>query len=497
MPPRIARHWTRLPAGLLTLLALSGGCRKPVYFPAVSVTDAAFAATAFRAYDTDGDGKADFLHFVDAAGRVNRVGYAAGSTSAPEIVDLDKVDFSDCRHLVLILDGFGYDLLKAYYDIGHLRVFHPPSRVVAPYPSMTDLCLVDALGLRRCRGFKAVYFDHDANRIKGGTADYLAGKNEPYSEVLQYRAATLWDAIGYIVPWEVFGKEVNDAKRVFDRNASREVLAYFVSSAGVSTGSGATGQLRCLQRIEQLANQVLWETRGRVKVTLMSDHGHSYTPAEQIQLERHLEGKGWRLRNRLSGPKDVAFVRFGPVTYASFATKSPRELAADVADCEGVELTSYAENDTVVVLGRGGSRATVRRKNDLYAYETLSRDPLDLKEILADLGSDGEGYYDADDLLAATIGHTYPAPLQRLWRTHYGLAENTPDVIASLEDRFYSGAKGFAAVVSIASTHGGLNNTNSVTFIMSTAGPLPPVMRSADVPKHMSKLLGQKWILRE
>ena len=185
------------------------------------------------------------------------------------------------------------------------------------------------------------------------------------------------------------------------------------------------------------------------------------------------------------------------MTYASFATRSPRDLAADVADCEGVELTSYAAKDAVVVLGRGGSRATIRRKDGRYAYECASRDPLDLRDILAKLKSDSEGYYDADDLLAATIRHAYPAPLQRLWRAHHGLADNTPDVMASLEDRFYSGAKGLASAVRIASTHGGINNTNSVTFIMSTAGPLPPVMRSADVPKHMSTLLGQKWILRE
>ena len=232
-------------------------------------------------------------------------------------------------------------------------------------------------------------------------------------------------------------------------------------------------------------------------MTVLSDHGHSYTPAERIPLEDHLTDRGWRLRNSLSDPKDVAYVRFGLVTYASFATKSPAALAADVADCEGVEITSYVDNDTVVVLGRGGSRAVVRCKDGRYAYECASRDPLHLKEILAKLKADSGGTYDADDLLAATIAHTYPAPLQRLWRAHHGLAENTPDVIASLADRFYAGAKGLASAVNIASTHGGLNNANSVTFILSTAGALPPVMRSRDVPKHMRKMLGQKWILRE
>ena len=292
MPPRITRWKTPILAAILTVTIGSGGCRKPVYFPAATLPSPRGLDEAFRAYDTDGDGEPDFLYFLGKTGRVDRVTYVTGDNDPNVSVILDEVDFSDCRHLVLILDGFAYDLVKACYDVGRFRVFHPPSRVVAPYPSMTDLCLVDALGLRRCRGFEAAYFDHAANRIKGGTADYLAGKNEPYNDVLQYRAATLWDAIGYVAPWEVFGKEVNDAKRVFDRDASREVLAYFVSSAGVSTSAGATGQIDCLYLIERFVNQVLWETRGRVKVTLMSDHGHSYTPAERIPIEKHLTDKG-------------------------------------------------------------------------------------------------------------------------------------------------------------------------------------------------------------
>ena len=479
-------------AALLPAAAyLIAGCRKPVHFPMEGVAGAAGAA---RAYDTDGDGRADFFQYRDAAGRIAKIAYDRDGDGRPdETVDLDAIDFARCRHLVLILDGFAYDLVKKAYDAGALRMFHPPSRVVAPYPTLTDPALEDLLAYSPCPAFEARYYDRGANRAAGGSGDYMAGKNAPYNQLLQYRAAMLWDALGYLYPWEVFGKELNDAKRLFDRGRTQEVLAYFVSSAGVGTRMGAEGQRKALQRVEQFVNQVIWETRGLTKVTLLADHGHSYTEARRIPLEKHLKDRGWKLRESLKGPKDVVYIRFGLETYASFATQSREALAKDLAAAEGVELASFAAEDAVVVLAPKGQRAVIRRRGARFRYQRVSGDPLGLRPILAKLKPDAAGYFDADELLSATLTHTWPAPLQRLWRAHFALVANPPDVIVSLADNFYSGDTSLAGAVSIASTHGSLNYSNSVTFIMSTIGPLPPYMRSRDVPGHMKTLTGRHF----
>jgi hypothetical protein len=397
--------------------------------------------------------------------------------------------------LVLILDGVDHDVMSGYYDAGGLRMFNRPSRVVAPYPTLTDLAMEDVLGYLPCRGLEAKYFDRLANRIVGGTMAYLGGKNQPYNRLLHYRADTILDGVGYVHPWPIFCKETDDAKRLFDKAKTQEMLAYFVSSAGMGTQHGAAGQQRCLRRIERMVLQVLHETRGLTKITLLADHGHSYVPSGRIDIEGHLRRKGWRLSRRIHGERDVVFVRFGLVTYASFATRRPKDLAVDLAELEGVELASFADGGAVVVIGPGGGRAVIRRRDGGYSYTDVRGDPLSLKKILAAGKPDAEGFHDPDWLLAATISHRWPAPLQRLWRAHFGLVENPPDVIVSLADGFFTGVKGFAGSVKVASTHGGLNRRNSVTFIMSTAGPLPPVMRSGDIPKNMQKLTGQPFPL--
>ncbi|MHC4294304.1 MAG: hypothetical protein ACYSTL_01820 [Planctomycetota bacterium] len=483
---------------LAALPVLPAGCRKPVHFPANSNSELAAAVKATGAYDANGDGKVEFFTYADAAGRIDRIAYdVTGDEEPDEIVSLDAIAFASARHLVLILDGLAYDLVREHYDAGNLRMFYPPSRVVAPYPSMTDPCIQDALAGMPCRAVEARYFDRRDNRIRGGQSDYLAGKNEPYNRIMQYRAGTLWDAIGYIDPWAVFGKEINDAKRIFDRAETVEMLAYFVSSAGMGTQFGADGQKRCLERVEQFVNQVLWETRGLTKVTLLSDHGHSYTPGKRIDFTRHLREKNWRVAGSLRDEKDVVPIEFGLVTFAGFATRDPEALAAELTGVEGVELASYIDGESVVVLSPGGQRAVIRRKGNRYIYQPATGDPLKLKDILASLEAGPDGTYDPDELLEATLTGEYPAPLQRLWRAHFALVENPPDVIVSLSDGYYAGMASFAGSVKVASTHGSLNYTNSVTFIMSTAGALPPYMRSGDIPAHMKALSGADFPMGE
>lgn len=452
----------------------------------------------YTAYDVNGDGKPDFFTFAGPDGRIDRIGYDDNGDGKPDrIIDLDKIDYSQSRHLVIILDGFGYDLVKGYMDSGHLRMFYPPSKVVAPYPSLTDLAIEDLFNYESCGGFEAMYYDRQKNRLVGGSGAYMRGENEPYNRLLQYRANLIWDAIGYLTPWAVFGKELNDAETGFKNSKLKEYRAYFVSSAGVGTTQGAEGQRKCLAEVERWILQVLWETQGKTKITLLADHGHSYTPATRIPLEKCLTDHKWRLTDSLRGPRDVVYIRFGLETYASFAANNPSDLSADLVTCEGVTLASYAQDNEVVLLAPGGQKAIIRQHADRYRYEAESGDPLKLKAILAKLPADAEGYYGADDLLHATIDHEWPAPLQRLYRAHFGLAKHTPDVIVSLANNYYSGASSFGSSVKIASTHGSLNLTNSRTFIMSTQAPLPPVMRSADVPKAMTKMTGAPWPLKE
>ncbi|RKY25681.1 MAG: hypothetical protein DRP79_06300 [Planctomycetota bacterium] len=476
---------------------LSAGCASGVRFPARPVSECETPLGTRLDYDTSGDGAADYFAYRDKTGRISVVAYDYSKDGKPDsMVRLDSLPVERCRHVLIILDGVAYDLAREYYEEGHLRMFHPPSRVVAPFPGLTDVCIEDALGCIPNLAFEALYYDRRKERLTRGAWDYLYMRNEPFAQLLTYRAHTICDTISYFSPWQIFKHEIKRVKETFDRRDRQDVLVYLVGSAGMGTGNGRKGHVRCLELVERLVNQMTWETRGMVKFTLMADHGHTYTEPERLDIVGRLKEKGWHSVRRLRRPGDFIPVEFGVVTYAAFYTRDAAGLAADIAAIDGVDLAAYHRDGAVFVRSSDGC-AVVRERNGRYAYEAQEGDPLQLNGIIAKLSEQGkvdaDGFIEDAALFEATLVHVYPDPLRRLWRAFHAEAENVPDVIASLRDDRAFGSGAYDMLVKVKSTHGSLNRRNSTTFIMSTAGPLPPAMRSDEIPGHMSALLGRPF----
>ena len=484
--PRLRKAWTLMALPLLWFLA--PGCGSGGNFPAEPL-----AATGERTdYDTDGDGNADFFCLADKAGRIDRIAYDDNADGKPDrLVHLDAIDPRLSRHLVIVLDGIPFEVLKEFYDAGHLRIFHPPAVLVPPYPVMTDLAMEDALADMPCTGFEARYDDRRAGSLVGGTGDYLAGKNEPFARIIDYRAATLDDGLAYLRPKAYFAKELAAAKRIWSKREKQEVIAYFVSSACLGSRLGKEGQLHALREVERMMHKVLHETGGLVKFTLFADHGQTNVPCKPVKLAEYLQGKGYRIVTRLRRDEDVAMVKFGLVTAVAMNTRKPAKLAEDLLGCEAVTLASYAQGDEVIVCGRDGKAAIRSTDGKMFEYKPIKGDPLKLAAL-------AKGKVNGRSLLKLTADgkHEYPDALYRLWRAHFALAENVPDVIVSLDDRFHNGSGFFAGMVSMVSTHGGLNWRNSATFIMSTAGKIDGPLRSEDIPGEMKRLFGREFPAR-
>lgn len=475
------------------LMAVAAGCTNEPHWRINRIDDARFPE-AYRCYDTTGDDRADFLTFADDTGRIRWIAYERNSDAKLDWkVDLDNLPAERCRHIVLILDGFSYDVVKSFYDKGGLRIFHPPSRVIAPYPSMTDLSLADMLGAAPCRAFQASYFNHRTNQLEGGAVDYLNSVNEPFLARLSYRAPKWRDGVAFLCGRWAFNGEISELKKLIRDNENHEFVAYFVTTAAISTQFGEAGQTEALAVFDRLVTEVLWQSRGLVKFTLLADHGHGYEKPRMVDLDSYLRERGWRTRDHLEGPRDVCLIRLGLITMASMSTLSPAPLARDMAACKGVELASYAEADRAVVISADGGQAVIRCVGGRYTYEPSKGDPLRIGGVLAGLKPDKAGSYDADALLKATAQCVYPAPLQRIWRAHFSLVENPPDVIVSLSNGYCFGIAAISGIVEMRSTHGSLNRTNSTTFIMSSVGTFPAIMRSRDVPAQMKRLTGAPW----
>jgi hypothetical protein len=471
-------------AGLSLLLS---SCGKPaITFPAGPLA----WSNDIVDYDTVGDGKAHFRCYLNTQGRIDRLGFDRdGDGVFEETVALDQLDIAKCRHLVIVLDGFPYDVVKEFRDAKHLRMFDPPAIVIPPYPVMTDLALEDAFGYVRCVGVEAQYYDRKENKVVGGAGDYLAGKNEPYVKFIQYRASPLDDGPAYLWPKHYFEKEINAAKGVWDKGAGPETVIYFMSSACMGSRLGKDGQLACLRRVEQFILQAMYETGGKIKVTLFADHGQTNIPCTDAGIDKFLAAKGWHMTDSVRSDKDASLIRFGIETCACLNTRQPAKLVDDLLLMPEVELASYVQDGGVVVRTKD-AQAIVRSDDGgkTFTYEMLKGDPLRLGEL-------GKGKVDGRELFKASVANRayYPDALYRIWRAHMALVDNPPDVIVSLDERSSNGSTTFAGLVKMASTHGGLNWGNSATFIMSTAVKLDGPYRSEDIAPAFEKALGRPF----
>ncbi|MGB2998870.1 MAG: hypothetical protein WBC59_09585 [Phycisphaerae bacterium] len=485
-------------------LAAAGGCAAPIRFPAAPIVQRETRAGLVRAYDTDADGHADYFTTQNGDGRTVQIAYDTNGDAAPDTyLNLDQISVADCRHIVIILDGVPFDLAKRAYGEGRLRLFHPPVRLIAPFPSMTDVALADVFGTMRCLGYEALFYDHKQNRLTGGDSYYLDMKNEPWTPHLDYRAGTVLDALGYLYPRWTFDEELKAFKNLFNRRDRKDLAVYFVSTAGIGSREGEEGLRRCVDEIDHVIEELVWQARGLVKFTLLADHGHTLKRCERVDFRKFLRERGWHVTDRLAGPRDVAPIEYGLVTYASFATRDKERLGADLLQHSGVEFVAYAEGEKIVVENSGG-KAFFERRGGRYRYRTDAGDPLGLKPILEQLKAGGkvaeDGFADDATLFNATALHRYPDPLDRLWRAFHGLAEHVPDVVASLNKGHCAGAADKSVWLPyMASTHGDLEQSSSTTFIMSTAGPLDgflqeaPAFRSRDVSEIIEHLTGRPW----
>src|SRR6202000_1379982 len=97
-------------------------------------------------YATHGDGRPDFALSLDADGNVDAVCYADHRDGKIDrVYRLADYAERDVPHAIILLDSIPYQSLVDFYNAGHLRFFHPPQKVIAPFPSLTEICYSDVL----------------------------------------------------------------------------------------------------------------------------------------------------------------------------------------------------------------------------------------------------------------------------------------------------------------------------------------------------------------
>jgi len=481
-----------LPAILLVCFIAAPGCHALPNFPDRPIETTYHAGNALIAYDVNGDRRSDYWQQQQPGGRKVLLRFDDNRDRQPDLtVNLDQVP-NDVAHLVIALDGVPFDLLHQLYQQGRFRLFHPPVRMISCFPSMTDLAYALMFDSGPCLGCEALYFDRSANQLSDGNDVYFSGANAPWTPNLAYRCNMWWDANAYLNPQAVFNHELRGIDRAFKRVTDGQAFAYTVATACLGTRGSRDAIIKYLKTVDRFCEQIVYRRRGRVKLTLLADHGHNLTHNKRISLKSHLRKAGFKPTKRLKKPNDVVVVQYGLVTYAALHTNHPAGVAQAVLHHPAVDLVAYVQGPDVVVRN-ATAQARIRKVGSSYRYDSAAGDPLHLAPVLNQLAADGyvndDNLIDDRRLLRATAKHQYPDPLHRLWLAFHGLVKTPPDVLVSLHDGYAHGSKLFNFAIGGAdSTHGSLNRINSTTFVMTMLGQLPTPLRPEDVLPALQRL---------
>jgi len=442
-------------------------------------------------FDTDSDGRDDYVERQGSDGLVALLGYDEDGDGQFERKVPAPARLRDpVPHVVIVLDSIPFDLVRGAWERGRFRAFHPPSRVISPFPVMTDISLTAFFGVAPSLAVESQFYD--GTRLNTGYGTYARETISHWHAAVDYHLAYASHSAVYFRPNEWFGHELRRVQQRLAGDTGDLFLAYLVGTSAIGAQLGHDGHLAALARLDRFCRWLIHRRQGRVHITLMSDHGHNNVRSRRIDLPEGLRRAGYHVTKRLKRPGDVVVPGFGIVTYAGIHTAEPHAVAADVVGLEGIHLAAYCDgSDEVVVLSRDG-QARISRQGDAYRYLPERGDPLELRPVLA--GLTGSGKVDPDGFVAdqmlfdATADHPLPDAVHRLWRAFHGQTVHTPDVLLSVEDGYYCGSGLMSELIDLRSAHGSLNRISSSGFIMSTAGRVDPVIRMEDLREALTRL---------
>ncbi len=512
MKPRTASSGARPAAALLAvmLLGLAGGCAGPGphAFPdqPLRVVEHADGRKELW-FDADRDQQPDAIEVLGPAGVLIELRYDTDRDGVFEtIVDRSPAaDRSDRRHLLVVLDSVPYEVVAALWDEGHLRMFPRPTRTIAPFPVMTDVSLSRFFGVGPCPGMEATYYN--GKRRVRGLANYLAEGNSPWLRRVDFHLPAGDHAFAYLAPPGWFGYELRAIQDGFVRSGRRFWIGYCVGTSAWGMSDGREAHRDAMLEVERFCRWLLYRTGGQIEITLMSDHGHDLRPGNhRLNLKGWLREHGFRVvREWLERDDDVLVPEFGVVSCAGIYTHRPARVARTSVLAPGVELATWRDDAGVHVVrrprnlpidqpGRGDihneppeiEHAVITRRDGQLRYQPLSGDPLDLAPVVEALRQrgqlDADGFASDEAWFERTRDRDWPDAVYRLWRAFDGLMQYPPDVICSLDDRWYHGNPKLASRIRVESTHGNLRTRSSCGFAMTTAGELPEVLRIEDLP---------------
>ena len=421
------------------------------------------------------------------------------------------------RRLLLCLDGVPHELIEAAKNRGLFDTFETPTRLLSPFPTMTNVALSAMFGASPPAGYESLYFDRNAGELRGGIKKYL-GRRTPdkipssYMDELDYQEPLAFEFLIYVAPERVWRADMQRFRERFRAAPQdRDYFAFLKGTDGLLHSQGPARLAIALESLDGILREIQQVCGRETEIVLFSDHGMNLQENQRANIATQLRRQGFMLASQLNQVKarTLSLPTFGLCSYAAVYCGDKAlvpEVAGALAEVTGIDFSVYRDDSAVVIKGsRGTARierrvrgpqacsppgVTVAAEGIAYRYLNPVGDPLDLGPIAGRLREQGlldeEGFASDAIWFDQTRSHRYPDALANIYTSmHTDRVKHTADVLASLRDGYYYGWSPFGRMVRLAATHGNALRSSSNAFLMSTHRQLPEYVRADDAGKFL------------
>ena len=399
------------------------------------------------------------------------------------------------RRLLLCLDGVPHKLIEQAKTRGLFANFGPPTRLLSPFPTMTNVALAAMFGASPPPGYESLYFDKSSRELRGGIRKYLGRRTadkipSSYMDELDYQEPLAFEFLIYVAPEKVWRADMRRFREKFGAAPqNRDFFAFLKGTDGLLHAQGPERLATALETLDAILTGIREFCGDETEIVMFSDHGMNLEENRRVHLASHLKRKGFKVSDRLASGdrRGVAVPAFGLCSYAA-AYCADQDLIPDVArsltDVEGIDFVVHRDGEAAIVESQSGSARIERRTvsgRPAYAYYAKNGDPFQLTELSAQLKSEA-GDFAADDLwYEKTKAHLYPDALANVYSALFSSrVKNDADILISMRDGYYYGWSAFGRFVRLAATHGNARKASSDAFVMSTHRTFKPCVRADD-----------------
>ena len=408
------------------------------------------------------------------------------------------------QRLIITLDGISYRDMKALQEgvtdtngwgtVVHRRAFtadegyFPVSRMISTFPSTSDVAWTDIFGDRPQPGYQRTYFSVAAN-----SEVFVNG----LTSTIEHERQMNWQAdgnfarsMGYIYSVHTFRYEMRKLTQEFWNTGDTNPDFYIY----IRSSDDAQHMDRDILSLLTSMDDDLQTLRARYKakegrdlqILIISDHGHNHAGrGERVQIGSYLEKAGYHLTQSITGPKDVVLPMSGIEDWIEIhnAPSESATLAEKLVHLKGADVIAARLSDDTncfLVLNSKGERAVIRWNpvQNTYQYSAKKGDPLGYLPVAEKLAQkkrlDEDGFATADDWMNETMTNHYPLALQRIVRGLTCVVLNPATILVSLDNHYVNAGRlvnDASLLESCGSTHGALDDINSVGIILSNFMP--------------------------